>query len=61
MYDFIAGMERFRQDPEEGRVPPIVTTGLSAGVSIAAALVLYLGIQPDVFLQLADSATALAR
>ena len=30
----------FLEDPEEGRVPPVVTTGLSAGVSIAAALVL---------------------
>lgn len=56
----IAGM-MFLEDPEEGRVPPVVTTGLSAGVSIAAALVLYLGIQPEVFLRLADSATVLAR
>jgi NADH-quinone oxidoreductase subunit N len=51
----------FLEEHEEGRSLPLVTTGLSAGVSVSAALVLYLGIQPQLFLQLADHAAALVR
>ncbi|MEX1178991.1 MAG: NADH-quinone oxidoreductase subunit N [Nitriliruptor sp.] len=40
---------------------PVVTTGVSTGVAVAAALVVYLGVQPRVILQLADSAAALVR
>jgi NADH-quinone oxidoreductase subunit N len=51
----------FLEPHVEGRSLPLVTTGLSAGVSVSAALVLYLGIQPQLFLQLADNAAALVR
>ncbi len=56
----IAGM-MFLEDADEGRGLPIVTTGLSVGVSISAVLVIYLGVQPQLFLQLAESAAALVR
>jgi NADH-quinone oxidoreductase subunit N len=56
----IVGM-MFLEEHVEGRALPVVTTGLSAGVSISAALVLYLGIQPQLFLQLADNAARLVR
>jgi NADH-quinone oxidoreductase subunit N len=51
----------FLEEHEEGRSLPLVTTGLSAGVSVSAALVLYLGIQPQLFLQLAEHAAVLVR
>ncbi|MDX1620173.1 MAG: NADH-quinone oxidoreductase subunit N [Nitriliruptorales bacterium] len=51
----------FLDDPDEHSEVPIITTGLSAGVSIAAALVIYLGIQPDVLLDLAVRVAAIAR
>jgi NADH-quinone oxidoreductase subunit N len=51
----------FLEEHEEGRSLPTITTGLSAGVSVSAALVLYLGVQPQLFLQLADNAAALVR
>jgi NADH-quinone oxidoreductase subunit N len=51
----------FLEEPVEGRALPLVTTGLSAGVSVSAALVLYLGLQPQLFLQLADDAAVLLR
>jgi NADH-quinone oxidoreductase subunit N len=51
----------FLEEPVEGRALPLVTTGLSAGVSVSAALVLYLGLQPQLFLQLADNAAVLLR
>jgi NADH-quinone oxidoreductase subunit N len=56
----IAGM-MFLEEP--GDVPniPIVSSGLSAGVSVSAALVLFLGIQPQLFLQLAENAAAVVR
>lgn len=56
----IAGM-MFLEDAAEGRGLPVVTAGLSAGVSISAVLVIYLGIQPQLVLQLAQNAAALAR
>jgi NADH-quinone oxidoreductase subunit N len=51
----------FLEDESEGAPLPVVTAGVSTGVSIAAALVVYLGIQPQIFLQLADGAASLAR
>jgi NADH-quinone oxidoreductase subunit N len=40
---------------------PVVSTGLSVGVSVAAALVVWLGIQPDVFLHIAETTASIAR
>ncbi|MTV24381.1 NADH-quinone oxidoreductase subunit N [Nitriliruptoraceae bacterium ZYF776] len=51
----------FLEEPEEGRAVPLVTTGLSVGTSVAAALVLFLGLQPALFLELADQAASLVR
>ncbi len=51
----------FLEDEVAGVDEPVVSTGLSTGVSVAAALVVYLGIQPQPLLQLADAAAALAR
>ena len=51
----------FLEESEEGRGLPLVTTGLSAGVSVAAVMVLFLGIQPQLLLQLAEYAAAVVR
>jgi NADH-quinone oxidoreductase subunit N len=51
----------FLEDHPDGGLLPIVTPGVSTGVSVAAALVVYLGVQPQVLLQLAESAAVLAR
>jgi NADH-quinone oxidoreductase subunit N len=51
----------FLEDADTTRGLPVVTTGLSAGVSVSAALVVYLGIQPQLLLELADAAAALVR
>ena len=55
----------FLEEPAEGAEDvdrlPVVTTGLSFGVSVATALVVYLGVQPEVFLTLARNAAHLAR
>ena len=51
----------FLEEPDLARGLPVVTTGLSAGVSVAATLVLYLGVYPQQFLQIAESAAALVR
>jgi NADH-quinone oxidoreductase subunit N len=56
----IAGM-MFLEEPADAPNIPIVSSGLSAGVSVAAALVLFLGIQPQLFLQLAEYAAAVVR
>lgn len=56
----IAGM-MFLEDPEEGRGLPLVTTGLSFGLSVPTALVLFLGVWPQEALQFAESAAALLR
>jgi NADH-quinone oxidoreductase subunit N len=56
----IAGM-MFLEEPSDAPSIPIVSSGLSAGVSVAAALVLFLGIQPQLFLQLAEYAAAVVR
>lgn len=54
----IAGM-MFLEDPTEDAIQPAQSTGLSTGISVSAALVVFLGIQPQLFLQLADTAAAL--
>jgi NADH-quinone oxidoreductase subunit N len=51
----------FLEEPEEGAEMPIISTGLSFGVAIAAALTIYLGVQPGLLLQFADNAAVLAR
>ncbi len=56
----IMGM-MFLEDVPEGAQEPVVTTGLSVGISVAAALTIYLGIQPEVLLTIADRVGTLAR
>lgn len=56
----IAGTMFLEAEPDAAP-EPAVTTGLSTGVSIAAVLVVYLGIQPQALLQLADAAASIAR
>ena len=52
----------FLEEPEDELFePPVVTTGLSVSVSVAAALVIYLGVQPDVLLSIAEKTAVLAR
>ena len=51
----------FLEDADETRGLPLITTGLSAGISVAATLVLFLGIQPQLLLQLAENAAAVVR
>lgn len=51
----------FLHEPATDRGRPIVSTGLSVTVSVAAVLVLYLGVQPQLFLDLAANAAALVR
>jgi NADH-quinone oxidoreductase subunit N len=40
---------------------PVVSPGINTGVSVAAVLTVYLGVNPQVLLQLADNAASLAR
>ncbi len=54
----IAGM-MFLEDPAPDAIVPAQSTGLSTGISVSAALVIFLGIQPQLFLQLADTAAGL--
>jgi NADH-quinone oxidoreductase subunit N len=56
----IAGV-MFLEDTPEDQPLPVATTGVMTGISVAAFLVVYLGIQPQILLQLADSAAALVR
>lgn len=51
----------FLEEPEEGTSAPVLTTGLSAGVSAAAAAVVVLGILPSAFITLAEQAASIAR
>jgi NADH-quinone oxidoreductase subunit N len=51
----------FLEEPAEGAELPVVSTGVSFGVAVAAALVIFLGVQPGVMLTLADNAAVLAR
>ncbi len=56
----IAGV-MFLEEPTGERGRPQVSTGLSVTVSVSAVLVIYLGIQPQLFLDLASNAAALVR
>ncbi len=56
----IAGM-MFLEDSPEPVEGPYPSFGLSVGVTVSAALVLYLGIQPELLLRLATDAGVLAR
>jgi NADH-quinone oxidoreductase subunit N len=49
------------EEPEAETEAPIVTTGLSVATSVAAALVVYLGVQPQVLLDLARVTTTIVR
>ena len=51
----------FLEEPDPARGLPVVTTGLSFGVSVAATLVLYLGVYPQPVLEIANAAAALVR
>jgi len=56
----IAGI-LFLDEPDPERGEPIVTTGLAAGLSVSAILVLVLGVQPQALLRLADAAAVIWR
>lgn len=56
----IMGM-MFLEEPVEGMLEPAYSTGWSLGVNLAAALVVYLGLQPAILLDLADKSAVLAR
>ena len=56
----IAGM-MFLEEPAEAPELPVLSSGVTAGVAVSAVLVIYLGVQPQVFLQLAEHAAALVR
>ncbi len=56
----IAGM-MFLEEPDLGRGLPVVTSGISAGVAVSVAFVVYLGVKPQMMLELADAAAALVR
>lgn len=56
----IAGM-MFLEEPAEDVLVPTYSTGWSLGVNLAAALVVYLGVQPAILLDLANRATEVAR
>lgn len=56
----IAGV-MFLEEPTGERGRPQVSMGLSVTVSVSAVLVIYLGIQPQLFLDLAGNAAALVR
>ncbi len=56
----IMGM-MFLEEPVEGMLEPSYSTGWSLGVNLAAALVVYLGLQPAILLDLADKSATLAR
>ena len=56
----IAGV-MFLEEPDVDRPLPAASGGLTAGIAVAATLVVFLGIQPQLFLQVADTAAALVR
>lgn len=51
----------FLEEPAEGALEPAYSTGWSLGVNLSAALVVYLGLQPAILLDLADKSAVLAR
>ena len=56
----IMGM-MFLEDPVEGMLEPAYSTGWSLGINLAGVLVIYLGLQPAILLDLADKSAVLAR
>jgi NADH-quinone oxidoreductase subunit N len=56
----IAGM-MFLEEPADAPELPVLSSGVTATVAVSAVLVIYLGVQPQVFLQLAEHAAALVR
>lgn len=56
----IAGM-MFLESPTETSRVPVISGGLFGGILVSAALVVFLGVQPELFLHLADTAAALVR
>ncbi len=56
----IAGTMFLEETPMDQALP-IVSPGVSTGISAAAFLVIFLGVQPQALLQLADNAAALVR
>ena len=56
----IAGM-MFLEEPAEDVLEPAYSTGWSLGVNLAAALVVYLGVQPAILLDLANRTSEVAR
>ena len=51
----------FLEEPEEGVGEPAYSTGWSLAVNLSAALVVYLGLQPTLLLDLASKSAELAR
>ncbi len=51
----------FLEEPEEGASEPAYSTGWSLAVNLSAALVVYLGLQPTLLLDLASKSAELAR
>lgn len=51
----------FLEEPDEASEVPVVSTGLSFGVAVAAALIVYLGVQPQIMLDVAEATAVLAR
>ncbi len=51
----------FLEEPEEGAEVPVTTWGVSVGVALASALVIFLGVQPGSFLTVLERAAVLAR
>jgi len=51
----------FLEEADVTRPLPSASTGLSTSIAIAATLVVFLGVQPQLLLQLADTAAALVR
>lgn len=56
----IMGM-MFLEEPTEGAMEPAYSTGWSLAVNLAGVLVIYLGLQPAILLDLADKSAVLAR
>ena len=56
----IAGM-MFLEEPDPERAIPTQSSGMSLAIAVAAALVVFLGVQPQPVLQLAEAAAALLR
>lgn len=51
----------FLEDPREDLGEPVMSGGLVYGISVAAALVLYLGLQPENLLHVADTVAQIVR